>query len=149
MKLIDTDETILLVTGTQLTAEERDRPLAYWLKQEIDKRGVGHPYRRAVVVGDGWWLDNRVFHLNPTIAVGGPGANAVAHQFAEELATVWSEEDAAFVQAAFDGERKRASLWGMNAGATASAVEAFVVKGYLDELLSRIWKFRTGTSVMV
>ena len=43
MKLLDTDETILLVTGTGIAAEERDRPLAYWLKGEIDQRGATHP----------------------------------------------------------------------------------------------------------
>ena len=37
MKLIDTDETVVLVTGTSLTAEERDRPTAYSLKAEIDR----------------------------------------------------------------------------------------------------------------
>ena len=78
MKLVDTDETIVLVTGSGISAEERDRPLAYWLKQEIDRRGSGHPYRRAVVVGDVWFLENRIFHLNPTIAIGGPGANSLA-----------------------------------------------------------------------
>ena len=52
MKLVDTEETVVLVTGSSPTAEERDRPLAYRLKAEIDRRGVGHAYRRAVVVAD-------------------------------------------------------------------------------------------------
>ena len=111
MKLIDTDETVVLVTGTSLTAEERDRPTAYTLKAEIDRRGVGHAYRRAVVVGDAWYLDNRIFHLNPTIAIGGPGANAVASEFADGLPTVLSLEDRVFIQADFEGDIKRASLW--------------------------------------
>jgi len=147
MKLIDTDETIVLVTGTSLTAEERDRPTAYGLKAEIDRRGVGHAYRRAVVVGDAWYLDNRIFHLNPTIAIGGPGANAVASEFAETLPTVLTLDERVFVQADFDAEPKRASLWGADAGATAAAVEAFVGRGMLDELLGKIWKFRVGTFV--
>lgn len=147
MKLVDTDETILIVTGTAITAEDRDRPLAYWLKDEVDKRGVGHTYRRAIVVGDAWYQDNRVFHLNPTIAVGGPGANAVAHAFVSELDTLWSEEERSFIQGDFNAERKRASLWGMDTAATAVAVESFVIRGYLDDLLQRIWKFRTGVFV--
>ena len=65
MKLLDTDETILLVTGTGIAAEERDRPLAYWLKGEIDQRGASHPYRRGIVVGDAWYVENRIFQLNP------------------------------------------------------------------------------------
>jgi hypothetical protein len=147
MKLVDTDETVLIVTGTSITAEDRDRPLAYWLKDEIDKRGVGHTYRRAIVVGDAWYLDNRIFHMNPTIAVGGPGANALAQQLVGELSTLWSEDERTYIQGDFNGERKRASLWGMDTGATAAAVESFVIRGYLDDLLQRIWKFRTGVFV--
>jgi len=147
MKLIDTDETVVLVTGTALTAEERDRPTAYTLKVEIDRRGDGHTYRRAVVVGDIWYLENRIFHLNPTIAIGGPGANAVAAEFAQGLPTLVNVDDRIFVQADFDGELKRASLWGVDAASTAQAVEMFVRQGMLDDLLQRIWKFRAGTFV--
>ncbi len=147
MKLVDTDETVVLVTGTTLTAEERDRPTAYALKAEIDRRGEGHTYRRAVVVGDAWYLENRIFHLNPTIAIGGPGANGVASEFAEGLPTLVNVDDRVFVQADFDGEPKRASLWGVDAQATAQAVEVFVGRGMLDDLLQRIWRFRAGTFV--
>jgi hypothetical protein len=147
MKLIDTEETVVLVTGTTLPAEERDRPTAYHLKGEIDRRGAGHVYRRAVVVGDQWYLENRIFHLNPTIAIGGPGANSVSSDFAQALPTVLNVEDRLFVQADFDGELKRASIWGVDAGATVAAVDAFVARGMLDDLLGRIWKFRTETFV--
>lgn len=147
MKLVDTDETVVLVTGSGIAAEERDRPLAYWLKQEIDRRGSGHPYRRAVVVGDGWYLENRIFHLNPTIAIGGPGANALSGALVGQLPGVWAQEDRAFVQADFDGEPKRVCLWGMDLGATSAAVEAFMQRGYLDRLLERIWRWRTEVFV--
>jgi hypothetical protein len=147
LKLVDTDETIVLVTGASLTAEERDRPLAYRLKSEIDRRGAGHAYRRAVVVADLWYLENRIFHLNPTIAIGGPGANGVSHELADTLPTVYSREERVFVQADFDGELKRASLWGVDAESTSAAVDVFMTEGYLDDLLSRIWRFRTGVFV--
>ena len=147
MKLVDTEETIVLVTGASLTAEERDRPLAYLLKAEIDRRGAGHPYRRAVVVTDLWYLDNRIFHLNPTIALGGPGANGVAQEFSAVLPTVYNREEQVFVQADFEGDLKRAALWGSNAAFTAAAVEVFTTQGLLDDLLARIWRFRVGTFV--
>lgn len=147
MKLVDTDETVVLVTGSSITAEERDRPLAYLLKSEIDRRGAGHAYRRAVVVADLWYLDNRIFHLNPTIAIGGPGANGVAQDFSALLPTVYSSDDRVFIQSDFDADPKRAALWGADAGATARAVEVFATQGMLDDLLRRIWRFRT--SVMV
>ncbi len=147
MKLVDTDETIVLVTGATPTAEERDRPLAYRLKSEIDQRGAGHAYRRAVVVADLWYLDNRTFHLNPTIAIGGPGANGVSHEFAEVLPTVYARDERVFVQADFESELKRASLWGVDAACTSAAVDVFMKEGLLDELLGRIWRFRTGVFV--
>jgi hypothetical protein len=147
VKLIDTDETVVLVTGASLTAEERDRPLAYRLKAEIDRRGAGHAYRRAVVVADLWYLQNRIFHLNPTITIGGPGANGVSNELAETLPTVYSRDEQVFVQADFEGELKRASLWGVDASFTAAAVDTFMKEGYLDDLLSRIWRFRTGVFV--
>jgi hypothetical protein len=147
LKLVDTEETVVLVTGSSLTAEERDRPLAYRLKSEIDRRGSGHAYRRAVVVADLWYQQNRIFQLNPTIAIGGPGANAVSHDFSETLPAVYSRDERVFVQADFEAEAKRASLWGVDASCTAAAVEAFMTQGYLDDLLSRIWRFRTGVFV--
>jgi hypothetical protein len=147
LKLVDTEETVVLVTGSSVTAEERDRPLAYQLKSEIDRRGAGHAYRRAVVVADLWYLQNRIFHLNPTIAIGGPGANGVSHDFAEALPTVYSRDERVFVQADFEGERKRGSLWGVDASCTAAAVGVFMTEGYLDDLLNRIWRFRTGVFV--
>jgi len=146
MKLVDTEETVVLVTGSSITSEERDRPLAYRLKAEIDRRGVGHAYRRAVVVADLWYLDNRIFHLNPTIAIGGPGANDAAQEFAV-LPTVHSVDDQIFIQLDFDGELKRAALWGANAAGTSAAVDAFIAGGYLDDLLARIWRFRAGIFV--
>ena len=147
MKLVDTDETVVLVTGSSLTAEERDRPLAYRLKAEIDRRGSGHAYRRAVVVADLWYQQNRIFQLNPTIAIGGPGANGVSRDFSEILPTVYSQDDRVFMQADFEAEAKRASLWGVDASCTAAAVDVFMTQGHLDDLLSRIWRFRTGVFV--
>jgi hypothetical protein len=147
MKLVDTEETVVLVTGSSITAEERDRPLAYALKAEIDRRGFGHAYRRAVVVADIWYLENRTFHLNPTIAIGGPGVNGVSQEFGSQLPTVYNRDEEVFVQADFEGELKRATLWGMNAAFTALAVDVFTTHGYLDELLQRIWRFRVGTFV--
>jgi hypothetical protein len=147
MKLVDTEETVVLVTGASLTAEERDRPLAYHLKAEIDRRGAGHAYRRAVVVADLWYLENRIFHLNPTVAIGGPGANGVAQEFAGMLPTVYNADERVFIQADFENDLKRAALWGADAGATAQAVEVFATQGLLDDLLRRIWRFRSGVMV--
>jgi hypothetical protein len=147
VKLIDTEETVVIVIGSSSTAEERDRPIAYGLKAEIDERGAGHAYRRAVVVADSWYLESETFHLNPTIAIGGPGANGVSQELSGLLPTVYTRDEQVFVQADFEGELKRAALWGVDAARTGDAVEIFTTQGFLDDLLGRIWRFRVGTMV--
>jgi hypothetical protein len=147
MKLVDTDETVVIVTGSDLRAEERDRPTAYRLKQEIDRRSDGQVFRRAVVVGDNWYLENRVFHLNPSIAVGGPGVNALAAELSQSLPLVWTQDQRVYVQANLEADPKRVVLWGMDAEATMVAVQAFVSQGFLEDLLRRIWRFRTEVYV--
>lgn len=140
MKLIDTDDTILIVTGTEIPAEMNDRPLAYRLKAEIDRRGEGKTFRGAVVVSDGWFAQNRIFHLCSAVAVGGPGVNALAASLVEELPMLVRRGDRVFVQGKWDGEEKRASLWGMDRSATAQAVGVFLEEGHCDAFLRAAWK---------
>ncbi|HEU5039203.1 MAG TPA: hypothetical protein VFT84_00180 [Gemmatimonadales bacterium] len=147
MKLVDVEETVVLVTPADEDGEGRDRPAAYALKAEIDSRGAGHAYRRAVVVPDQWYLDHPTLQHHPTIAIGGPGVNGVSEEFTSVLPMVYSRNEQVFVQADLEGELKRAALWGVNAAATAAAVEAFVSEGMLDDLLGKIWRFRVGTMV--
>jgi len=140
VKLIDTDDTILIVVGSDIPAEMNDRPTAYRLKAEIDRQGRGAAFRTAVVVSDRWYADNRIFHLCPTIAVGGPGVNAVAAALVDELPMKTQRDERVFVQGSWDGETKRASLWGADRVATALAVELFVRDGLCGEFLARAWK---------
>lgn len=140
MKLIDTDETVLIVVGSDIPAEMNDRPTAYVLKQAIDRQARGGTYRMAVVVSDRWYADNRLFHLCPTIAIGGPGVNAVAAALVDELPMKAQRDQRVFVQGAWEAEPRRASLWGADRAATADAVELFVREGMCAEFLALIWK---------
>jgi len=140
MKVIDTDETVLIVTGTEIPAEMNDRPIAYRLKAEIDRKGGGRSFRRAVVVSDHWYAQNRIFHLCPTVAVGGPGVNGVAAAFVNDLPMLIQRQERVFVQGSWEGETKRASLWGVDRAATADAVDAFIGEGMCEALLKTIWK---------
>jgi hypothetical protein len=141
VKLIDTDDTVLIVTGSDIPAEMNDRPTAYRLKEEIDRQGQGIAFRGAVVVSDRWYADNRIFHLCPTVAVGGPGVNAVAAALVEELPMLVQREERIFVQGAWTGDTKRASLWGLDRVSTALAVEMFLRDdGLLRDFLSRVWR---------
>lgn len=142
MKLLDRDETVLVVVGAGGEARERDRMLARSLQREIDRRGEGLTYRRALLVADDAYLGRPDLHRHPTIAIGGPGVNAVSQFYAGELPTVWQDEERSFVQVELEGEAKRIALWGMDAGATEQAVDAFVSRGFLNLLLERIWRPR-------
>ena len=140
MKLVDTDDTVLVVTGIDVPAEMNDRPLGYRIKAEIDRRGGGRPFRAGLVVSDAWFAQNRIFHLCPVVSVGGPGVNAVAASLVEDLPFLIKREDRVFVQGSWDGEQRRVSLWGMDRVATAEAVEAFLTEGYCDAFLRKVWK---------
>lgn len=144
MKLIDTSETIVVVVSADLAPTSDDRSAAQLLKDAVDGRGAGHPYRRAVIVTDVAWFDTSLFRESPTISIGGGGVNGVAGRFASELPTVWSDKDRSVIQADYGEGVKRAALWGTDAAATSAAVDAFIARGWLDEFLDRCWRFRAG-----
>ena len=145
MKLIDAEETIVVVTAADLDADASDRKAAERLQAEIDRRGAGHPYRRAVVVTDDAWFETMQFHGSPTVAIGGPGVNGVSGRFGAELPTVWSEDERVIIQADLSAPRRRAALWGMDRAATAAAVDTFIARGWRDEFLDQCWRFRAGS----
>lgn len=144
MKLIDRDETIVVVTAADLDVDAPDRASAARLTAEIALRGAGHPYRRGIVVTDDAWFDTNQFHASPTVTIGGPGVNGVAGRFSAELPTVWTENERVIIQADFSDGGRRVALWGMDRAATSAAVDAFIERGWLDELLDRCWRFRAG-----
>ena len=144
MKLIDHGETVLLVISSELGPGAGDYLAAERLRDAIDQRGAGHPYRRALVVSDIAWFDTQLFHASPTITVGGPGVNSVAGRFGAELPTVWTDREQVVIQADYRVGPQRAALWGTNSAETAAAVEAFMSRGWLDEFLDHCWRFRAG-----
>ncbi|MES2125152.1 MAG: hypothetical protein V4503_10745 [Gemmatimonadota bacterium] len=144
MKLIDPTETILVVIAAELGEVAPDRDSAVQLQREIDRRGAGHPYRRAVVVSDAAWQETPLFHMTPTIAVGGPGVNTVSGRLGSEIPTVWTQDERIVIQADYSEHPARATLWGMDAAATTAAVDTFIARGWLDEFIDRCWRFRAG-----
>lgn len=139
MAHLEINETILIVTGSELVPEEKDRPLAYRLKEQIDRRGFS-PYHRAIVVSDRWYLDNELFQICPVILVGGPGVNQVTGQIYKKIPVAWTDQGQSFVQITPAGTDAKAALWGMNQESTRTAVEAFLDRGYLDRFLWAIWQ---------
>ncbi|MDZ4673405.1 MAG: hypothetical protein SGI84_03060 [Gemmatimonadota bacterium] len=144
MKLLDAEETVVLVVGGTATAEERDRPLAERIKVEIDRRGDGHAWRRAVIVNDQQYFGAEGLQRSTVIAIGGPGSNAAAAHFVDRLDTLLAQDDRFWVQASLEVEPRRVALWGINSAATGESVTAFIEHGYLEDLLGRIWRVRPG-----
>ncbi|MFN2317883.1 MAG: hypothetical protein ABR551_02540 [Gemmatimonadales bacterium] len=144
MRLVDPEETVIVVVGTTPAALEHDRLHAERIRDEIDRRGAGQPWRRAVVVSDEQYFLAGTLMSSTVVVIGGPGSNAVAAHYADRTPTVFAQEDRFWVQADFDGDPRRVSLWGVNRAATAEAVTAFLERGYLDGLLERIWRVRPG-----
>ncbi len=118
---------LLIVTGSTLRAEELDRPLAYYLQQQVERAAVGLdvPFR-AVVVADIRWMNDEPLQALPTISVGGPGVNELAHNWFEEVPFSLAVEDRYCIQMDPDLSDPRASIWGMDNATTQIAVSVFV-----------------------
>lgn len=144
MRLVDPEETVVLVVGATPAADQSDRPLAVQVKEEVDRRGGGLTWRRAVIVSDEQYFLADQLQAATIVVIGGPGSNAVAAHYADRTPTVLAHEDRYWVQADYDGHPRRVSIWGTNRLATTEAVTAFLERGFLDELLDRIWRVRPG-----
>jgi hypothetical protein len=120
---------LLIVTGSTLRAEEVDRPLAYYLKQQVERvleAREGLPPFRVRVVADFRWLHEEAFQRLPTISLGGPGVNALAHKWLEDLPVSLAVDEQYYVQMDPDLEEPRVSIWGMDNATTQIAVSAFI-----------------------
>ncbi len=130
---------ILIVVGSTLRAEEADRPLAYYLKQQIEAAPPPEESTepiRAMVIADFRWLHDEPLQDLPTICLGGPGVNALAHRWLEELPLSMAVDDQYYVQMDPELDEPRVSLWGMDNATTQVAVSAFLHR-YLPPFLKR------------
>ena len=131
---------ILVVTGSALRAEEVDRPLGYYLRKQVEEQLEGGEEGtdgfRVCVVSDLRWLHDETFQEQPTISVGGPGVNLLAHRWLEELPLSLAVEDQYFVQMDPDLDELKVSIWGMDNPSTQIAVSAFVTR-FLPRFLGR------------
>ena len=132
---------LLIVTGSTLRAEDVDRPLAYYLKQRIDRWSgeEGKPSRgafRVRVVADFRWIHDEPLQTLPTISLGGPGVNALAHRWLEEVPVSLAVDEQYYIQMDPDLDEPRASIWGMDNPSTQVAVSAFV-RRFLPRFLER------------
>lgn len=135
--------TILIVTGSTLRAEELDRPLAYYLKQQVERQvarrvasGLDDEASKVLVVADFRWMSDEPLQSRPTISVGGPGVNALAHRWFDDLPFSLAVDEQYCIQMDPDLTAPHASLWGMDNATTQIAVAIFVER-FLPRLLER------------
>jgi hypothetical protein len=127
---------VLIVTGSNLRAEQMDRPLAYYLQSQIDQ--LGGDERLALVISDRYYLTHPDLHELPLISVGGPGVNRLAQRLLKKLPAVLAADGKFFIQ--MDPEEKdlRVSIWGMDNPQTKVAVITFAER-YLPPFLNLCW----------
>src|SRR3954451_15668387 len=137
---------LLIVTGSTLRAEELDRPLGYYLKQRIEAalaagqegpdRGQDLSDYQVRVVADFRWIHDEFLQNLPTISLGGPGVNALAHRWLEEVPISLAYNERYFIQMDPDLPEPRASIWGMDNPTTQIAVSVFLDR-FLSPFLER------------
>ena len=135
---------LLIVTGSTLRAEELDRPLGYYLKQQIEQslgeaiaNGHGSLEDYLVrLVADFRWIHDEPLQRLPTISLGGPGVNALAHRWLEEVPVSLAFSERYFIQMDPDLTEPRVSIWGMDNATTQIAVSVFVDR-FLPRFLER------------
>jgi len=121
---------LLIVTGSTLRAEEVDRPLAYYLKQRIEQyQEMNEPEGGPMtvrVIADFRWIHDEPLQSLPTISVGGPGVNALAQRWLEEVPVSLAVDDRYYLQMDPDLDDPRVSIWGMDNPTTQIAVAVFL-----------------------
>ncbi len=131
---------LLIVTGSALRAEEVDRPLAYYLRKQVEAQLEEIEDDRGTfavrVVSDLRWLHDETFQELPTISIGGPGVNLLAHRWLEDLPLSLAVEEQYFIQMDPDLTELKVSIWGMDNPSTQVAVSAFVGR-FLPRFLER------------
>src|SRR5947209_48382 len=120
---------LLIVTGSTIRAEEVDRPLAYYLKQQVEtalETLDPEPAFTVRVVADFRWLHDEPLQRLPTISLGGPGVNALAHKWLGDVPVSLAVDEQYYIQMDPDLDEPRVSVWGMNNTSTQLAVSVFV-----------------------
>ena len=135
-------QSLLIVVGAHLRAEQADRPLAYQLQAEItdwlDKNQpiLGTTFT-PLVCCDVLYVNHTPMHRRPTICIGGPGVNALSAYFNSRLRPVMVREDQMVIQLDPEFIDLRVCLWGMNHELTRDALNFFERK-YLTDFLRAV-----------
>lgn len=139
---LDIDQVVLIVVGAHPKAELCDRPVAYalrkriedWFAKRFDQAAEEKHPARALVVTDVWYLNDPSLRQCPTIAIGGPGVNALSAYLGDKVPSAYVVDGVLMVQLDLELTELVACCWGSRAESTAAAVEAFWTR-YAEDFL--------------
>ncbi len=136
--------TIFIIAGETIVAEVLDRYTCGLLREEIDRKGRGHPFQRALIVSAKTWKDSNWFTEKcPAISIGGEKANQVSYEWLEVAKQIGLKPfPLAKGYGVYMSEpRPRAVLFGDFADDTKVAVERYIgdPRG-LREFLENSWR---------
>jgi pyrimidine deaminase RibD-like protein len=135
--------TIFIIAGDSIVSEVLDRHTCGLLREAIDIRGTGHPFRRALIVSAKTWIRDGWFTLKcPAISIGGEAANEISKEWLRAAAQKRiSPFPLSTGHGVYLGEpRPRAVLYGPAAADTMAAVETYIAKARgLKEFLANAW----------
>lgn len=139
---------VMIVVGSHLRAEERDRPLAGGLKARIEHWRDMHAAQLDVpltplICTDLWYLNHADLQRRPTICLGGPGVNALQAINANQSEDDAPEQEDRVPEALEprvtimidpDYTHLRVGIWGTDTDLTEKGVQLFEER-YLDDYL--------------
>ena len=139
------DNTILIVTGSTLRAEQYDRPLAYQMRKEIFKTfteisalDINPIPPDVIVLSDLWYLNSEQLHDLPTISIGGPKSNGVSAFYYNKLDHKLSVNDTVLIQMDPFLQKLKVAVWGQDPLSTQEAIDLFVKQSYLTDFVSAV-----------
>jgi hypothetical protein len=128
---------LLIVVGTSVSAERRDRPLGYRLRErvlrELDRRVSP---AEVLVVSDALYLRDGSLQAGPAIAIGPPEDNAASALAEGRVPVVLDASGALTVLMDLDFEVPLAAAWGASDANTARASDALAER-HLGPFLER------------
>ena len=133
---------ILIVTGSNLHAEQTDRPMAYLLANALQDRlkAIGSS-SKVTVISDLWYLNSEPLKELPTISIGAPNINAVSAFFSRRLDNILSIDNTLTIQMDVSCTDLRVALWGSCTKNTQEAIILFNEKGYLNQFIEATFRW--------
>ena len=141
MQQLDVNQTILIVVGSDINPEEKDRPIAYYLQRLIEQMPLygSLPFRKCIVISDSLFESDKIIQICPTISIGGPGVNVLTARLVEKTPVYFTENDRYFIQYDETASNNFVCLWGMDQQSTREAVDKFINDGLLEKFIKKIW----------